>query len=105
CLYCDRRFPYLHSFPTRRSSDLFWGTFSLLKNAQQLQVFLKRVLFMTGAAGLIFVVAPLKYAIPRPEIENAVFRGLFWILEGVEDRKSTRLNSSHVKISYAVFCL
>src|SRR5690606_41127880 len=24
---------------------------------------------------------------------------------GREDRKSTRLNSSHVKISYAVFCL
>src|SRR5690606_40107764 len=27
------------------------------------------------------------------------------ILRDVEDRKSTRLNSSHVKISYAVFCL
>src|SRR5690625_427092 len=26
-------------------------------------------------------------------------------LLGVEDRKSTRLNSSHVAISYAVFCL
>src|SRR5690606_41575516 len=25
--------------------------------------------------------------------------------EYIEDRKSTRLNSSHVKISYAVFCL
>src|SRR5690606_39623678 len=25
--------------------------------------------------------------------------------DGVLDRKSTRLNSSHVKISYAVFCL
>src|SRR5690606_39973181 len=25
--------------------------------------------------------------------------------ERAEDRKSTRLNSSHVKISYAVFCL
>src|SRR5579872_1548396 len=24
---------------------------------------------------------------------------------GIEDRKSTRLNSSHVRISYAVFCL
>src|SRR5436305_12079803 len=24
---------------------------------------------------------------------------------GLEDRKSTRLNSSHVRISYAVFCL
>src|SRR5690625_2231836 len=26
-------------------------------------------------------------------------------VEGPEDRKSTRLNSSHVAISYAVFCL
>src|SRR5207302_9312074 len=26
-------------------------------------------------------------------------------IDGVGDRKSTRLNSSHVKISYAVFCL
>src|SRR5690606_40415108 len=26
-------------------------------------------------------------------------------LDGLSDRKSTRLNSSHVKISYAVFCL
>src|SRR5690606_40139925 len=30
-----------------------------------------------------------------------------WVvrLDAGEDRKSTRLNSSHVKISYAVFCL
>src|SRR5690606_40765904 len=27
------------------------------------------------------------------------------LLKMVRDRKSTRLNSSHVKISYAVFCL
>src|SRR3712207_7570745 len=26
-------------------------------------------------------------------------------LDGMEDRKSTRLNSSHANISYAVFCL
>src|SRR5699024_11384574 len=26
-------------------------------------------------------------------------------LEKIQDRKSTRLNSSHVSISYAVFCL
>src|SRR5690554_5688569 len=29
----------------------------------------------------------------------------FSALENVIDRKSTRLNSSHVRISYAVFCL
>src|SRR5690606_37135927 len=28
-----------------------------------------------------------------------------WVAEAYGDRKSTRLNSSHVKISYAVFCL
>src|SRR5690606_41294523 len=27
------------------------------------------------------------------------------VVVGSQDRKSTRLNSSHVKISYAVFCL
>src|SRR5690554_7134153 len=27
------------------------------------------------------------------------------LLISIEDRKSTRLNSSHVRISYAVFCL
>src|SRR5690606_41096778 len=29
----------------------------------------------------------------------------FRVIPGFRDRKSTRLNSSHVKISYAVFCL
>src|SRR5690606_40150804 len=29
----------------------------------------------------------------------------FWSGQTALDRKSTRLNSSHVKISYAVFCL
>src|SRR5437868_10493311 len=29
----------------------------------------------------------------------------FWALWSASDRKSTRLNSSHVSISYAVFCL
>src|SRR5690606_40689457 len=31
--------------------------------------------------------------------------GVARLVETLEDRKSTRLNSSHVKISYAVFCL
>src|SRR5262245_65377596 len=28
-----------------------------------------------------------------------------WLMQALEDRKSTRLNSSHLGISYAVFCL
>src|SRR5690606_40127118 len=38
---------------------------------------------------------------PRPRRA----RGALWRGPAREDRKSTRLNSSHVKISYAVFCL
>src|SRR5690606_1466532 len=33
------------------------------------------------------------------------YRGRTTCPESITDRKSTRLNSSHVKISYAVFCL
>src|SRR5690625_5699603 len=38
----------------------------------------------------------------RPQILN---RHILRITRGTQDRKSTRLNSSHVAISYAVFCL
>src|SRR5690606_25889540 len=33
------------------------------------------------------------------------FRNLLFVVVSIPDRKSTRLNSSHVKNSYAVFCL
>src|SRR6266496_6416805 len=35
-------------------------------------------------------------------VANIVMHGTFYV---TQDRKSTRLNSSHVEISYAVFCL
>src|SRR5690606_40422228 len=41
-----------------------------------------------------------------PAIVRGSLIGTFLgVLPGGGDRKSTRLNSSHVKISYAVFCL
>src|SRR5688572_31528312 len=43
------------------------------------------------------------------DLEHAVLNALglvlMWALFAREDRKSTRLNSSHSQISYAVFCL
>src|SRR5690606_41257712 len=38
-------------------------------------------------------------------LREAMRSGELAPMGGAEDRKSTRLNSSHVKISYAVFCL
>src|SRR5947209_12841420 len=76
----------LHSFPTRRSSDLLAG---------------------------------VKMRVPDGEMPPDLFRSLDAVpvtinvkdlyealkTRRVEDRKSTRLNSSHANISYAVFCL
>src|SRR3712207_6988912 len=39
------------------------------------------------------------------EYGDAALAALAVFPEGAEDRKSTRLNSSHANISYAVFCL
>src|SRR5690606_41131434 len=70
----------LHSFPTRRSSDLFGHI--RLGDAQ----------LSTRKGNVVFLEDLLDEAVKRAK---AI----------IEDRKSTRLNSSHVKISYAVFCL
>src|SRR5574340_1541496 len=44
--------------------------------------------------------------LPCSCLENPRDGGAWWAaIYGVADRKSTRLNSSHQKISYAVFCL
>src|SRR3712207_8343967 len=40
-----------------------------------------------------------------PAIYVAMFALAIWIIIEARDRKSTRLNSSHANISYAVFCL
>src|SRR5439155_15423117 len=87
--YCFVDHRALHSFPTRRSSDLL----------APIGVDLRPRLLVVIAGER--PVGPLV----------AVGRHLAVHVEVVEqhpavgDRKSTRLNSSHVAISYAVFCL
>src|SRR3712207_7922853 len=39
------------------------------------------------------------------DVSVAIEAGKFTAIMGPSDRKSTRLNSSHANISYAVFCL
>src|SRR5699024_12106968 len=77
----------LHSFPTRRSSDLTIDNElkKLIAENKEVEA-VKRYRITTGAG----LVEAKKY------IDS---------LNQQEDRKSTRLNSSHVSISYAAFCL
>src|SRR5690606_40008534 len=65
-----------------------------------------------GMTNAVFM--PYVLAFNRSAIEERINRltgylgiegGFDGFMQAVLDRKSTRLNSSHVKISYAVFCL
>src|SRR5699024_12436886 len=77
-----------HSFPTRRSSDLA-----------------RRLLRRGQRGGPQHRRAPGRARGPRAarEHDRRLHLGQRILLRA--DRKSTRLNSSHVSISYAVFCL
>src|SRR5690606_41681919 len=51
------------------------------------------------------LIEPLLSGIYSGDIDEMSLMATFPNFYHLEDRKSTRLNSSHVKISYAVFCL
>src|SRR5207249_6417341 len=90
----------LPSFPTRRSSDLYAA-------AAEAEYYLGLARQMGGeffrAAPKLRLVQLLSAGYDRVDVEAARKAGVPVANNG--DRKSTRLNSSHVSISYAVFCL
>src|SRR5205085_8805483 len=97
--------PHLHSFPTRRSSDLItFFVFGALIVAtgfdHSIPPLVAFVLFaLLVARPLAVLVSFLRTGIAAPE---KLF--MSWFGPKGVDRKSTRLNSSHSQISYAVFC-
>src|SRR5699024_12232062 len=85
-------FPYTTLF---RSSHLH--IIILHKNMHHFYLKVEKLYFSLMETFLILQVVSLEY--------NLFFSFLIGLLPFVPDRKSTRLNSSHVSISYAVFCL
>src|SRR5256885_7825255 len=64
-----------------------------------------RTLDWKRTKGAVFLTAKTTAMVCWLFVGSALFSGVFAILGGQADRKSTRLNSSHLVISYAVFCL
>src|SRR5690606_41533294 len=95
----------LPPFPTRRSSDLIDAAlFAFNSPFSRGAILADEVgLGKTIEAGLVL---SQRWAERKRRILVIVPSNLRkqWHQELSEDRKSTRLNSSHVKISYAVFC-
>src|SRR5699024_12703302 len=99
-LHCYHQHLALHSFPTRRSSDLPQPPTSFLEDVRR-----------AGQFALLECNWGPDYADPEsftdPFIPSGTYNKPELAKEYIKskDRKSTRLNSSHVSISYAVFCL
>src|SRR5206468_12813150 len=87
---------HLHSFPTRRSSDLVTTGRTHNASAEMGREKSGKNDVASPAPGDAARISPslLNSAAIPPQAETAS-----------RDRKSTRLNSSHDQISYAVFCL
>src|SRR5690606_40376252 len=94
----------LHSSPTRRSSDLLVDRVG--RGPQAPEHCADRAPGPREQGGLH---EELRADVPPGRPQRAPQADLTAALEDRDDhgvdRKSTRLNSSHVKISYAVFCL
>src|SRR5437868_8362342 len=87
---------YLYSFPTRRSSDLCPLGHVILYSQEYQGTLVARISVLQAACkegqSLKTTISVLVFVC----FADSSFQ---------RDRKSTRLNSSHVSISYAVFCL
>src|SRR5690606_40484603 len=92
----------LHSFPTRRSSDLHD---LFLRGCARLVHWMPRLAQRLFGLGRHVVLVVLGQHLRGDEDPIGTERALRHHALALLDRKSTRLNSSHVKISYAVFCL
>src|SRR5205807_8989466 len=93
CFSCSCYHRDLHSFPTRRSSDLSKPAADLRIGAVRGRARKRRRLGLRGHRDVEGHREELRQVHPPAPVSS------------VEDRKSTRLNSSHLVISYAVFCL
>src|SRR5690606_41453346 len=101
--YSDHR--HLHPFPTRRSSDLApVGDRDLVVatdvgDAHEEDGSAYRLTRLDPVAGEV------RWSTPVTAFPGGLHVAGGTIVVSSRDRKSTRLNSSHVKNSYAVFCL
>src|SRR5699024_11578025 len=97
-IYCHAYQRKLHSFPTRRSSDLE------NTSEQEKETYVEEgdpTTHDTDYKSRPELLDKMETVIPHSDNR--------WAVQSKDakkpDRKSTRLNSSHVSISYAVFCL
>src|SRR5205814_5412098 len=103
--HCPRHHPDLHSFPTRRSSDLSGRPTQRLDHVVGSTT--GQIVANYGYAdddGLLTAISYPDFSSRNVSLTYDGYGRLSSRSDGTgTDRKSTRLNSSHLGISYAVF--
>src|SRR5207244_11471383 len=97
--HCHNHHLDLHPFPTRRSSDLEVEGVNDRRQLAEMEEAIRRrtIERLMLESGVTFIDPQSAHISSRAKIgrDTVIY----------QDRKSTRLNSSHQIISYAVFCL
>ena len=97
----ERNIPFLPIFmlPYMTSAPYFLATIFLEKNENNLKLLMKRAIFLTVVSTTIFVIFPMKFYFPKPEITNPIFKILFHIL-GLLDSSFNQCPSLHVSFAF-----
>ena len=97
----ERNIPFLPIFmlPYMTSAPFFLVTIFLEKNESSLKLLMKRAVFLTVVSTIIFVLFPMKFYFPKPEIENQIFKTLFHILD-LLDSSFNQCPSLHVSFAF-----
>ncbi|WP_029757930.1 MULTISPECIES: phosphatase PAP2 family protein [Fusobacterium] len=97
----ERSIPFLPIFmlPYMTSAPFFLVTLFIVKNEKDLKLLMKRAIFLTVVSVSIFIIFPMKFYFPKPEINNSIFKFLFNVL-GQLDSSFNQCPSLHVSFAF-----
>ena len=104
----ERNIPFLPIFmlPYMTSQVFFLATIFLEKNESNLKLLIKRAAFLIAVSTALFVIFPMKFYFPKPEVDNQILKSFFYIL-GKLDSSFNQCPSLHVSFAFLsaeVYC-
>ncbi|WP_427170754.1 phosphatase PAP2 family protein [Fusobacterium nucleatum] len=97
----ERNIPFLPIFILiyMTSAPFYLATIFLEKNEDSLKLLMKRAIFLTVVSTTLFVVFPMKFNFSKPEVDNQIFKFLFYSL-GKLDSSFNQCPSLHVSFAF-----
>lgn len=102
----EKHIPFLSwsIIPYMTSGVFLCLIFFLCKTRAQLQILTKRMLFITVLAGLFFVLFPLKFLLPKPDVGDSFLNFNYYLLE-LFDSPFNQSPSLHIAYAYVFWTI